>query len=100
MTIERLFPKHDHHTSRFLCCPSGIVVSDIDCCAVRHGFESWNDMDDCKRKVPVQQGGTLKSVKLVEGKERWDVSSGRSPSKLGWNRTKSYCHLHDAQSYG
>ncbi|GFW46072.1 hypothetical protein TNCV_3276891 [Trichonephila clavipes] len=23
---------------------------------------------------------------------------GCSPSKLGWNRAKSYCHLHGAQS--
>ncbi|GFT57227.1 hypothetical protein TNCV_1692331 [Trichonephila clavipes] len=48
-------------------------------------------------------GGTLNSrraasslVRLVAGDERWetpDPPPGCSPSKLGWNRAKSYCHL-------
>ncbi|GFV79525.1 transposable element Tcb1 transposase [Trichonephila clavipes] len=39
-------------------------------------------------------------VRLVVGDERWeapDPPSGCSPSKLGWNRAKSYFHLYSAQ---
>ncbi|GFX27042.1 histone-lysine N-methyltransferase SETMAR [Trichonephila clavipes] len=53
--------------------------------------------------------GTLNSrrainphVRLVEGEERWedpDPPQG-CPSKLGWNRAKSYRPLHGAQAYG
>ncbi|GFT71204.1 hypothetical protein TNCV_3002041 [Trichonephila clavipes] len=52
--------------------------------------------------VPLRHGGTLNSrraanplVWLVEGP--W-TPPGFSPSKLGWNRAKSFCHLHSAQS--
>ncbi|GFT33990.1 hypothetical protein TNCV_4384441 [Trichonephila clavipes] len=49
-------------------------------------------------------GGTLNSrraisppVRLVTGNERWETPDPPprcSPSKLGWNRAKSYCHLY------
>ncbi|GFW36958.1 uncharacterized protein TNCV_5018571 [Trichonephila clavipes] len=59
--------------------PSGIVVSDADCGAVGHGFESRRKgMDVCKCIVPARHGGTLNSrraasslERLVEGEERW-----------------------------
>ncbi|GFU03145.1 hypothetical protein TNCV_2720601 [Trichonephila clavipes] len=58
--------------------PSGIVVSDADCCAVGPGFESRRRHGClCKCIVPLWHGGTLNSrrasspfVRLVEGK-RW-----------------------------
>ncbi|GFT36526.1 hypothetical protein TNCV_1344831 [Trichonephila clavipes] len=40
---------------------------------------------------------------FVEEEEMWettDILAGCSPSKLGWNRAKSQCHLCGAQSYG
>ncbi|GFW53865.1 hypothetical protein TNCV_2446571 [Trichonephila clavipes] len=42
-------------------------------------------------------------MRLVEGEERWEVPDpppGCSPSKLGRNQAKSYCHLCGAQGYG
>ncbi|GFV37614.1 hypothetical protein TNCV_4401811 [Trichonephila clavipes] len=66
--------------------PTGIVVSDADCGA---------------------HGGTLNSrraasplVWLVEGVRGVKplATPGFHPSKLGWNRAESYCHLLDAQS--
>ncbi|GFT67346.1 uncharacterized protein TNCV_2360041 [Trichonephila clavipes] len=32
---------------------------------------------------------------MAEGEEEWEASDPPecSPSKLGWNRAKSYCHL-------
>ncbi|GFW52521.1 hypothetical protein TNCV_404491 [Trichonephila clavipes] len=41
-------------------------------------------------------------VWLVEGVERWEANDHARcpPSKLGWKRATSYCHLSDAQSYG
>ncbi|GFX88145.1 hypothetical protein TNCV_159601 [Trichonephila clavipes] len=57
----------------------------------------------------IVHGGTLNSrraasplVWLVDARGRkvgapW-LTPGFSPSKLGWNRAKSYCHLHGAQS--
>ncbi|GFY05214.1 hypothetical protein TNCV_2206601 [Trichonephila clavipes] len=38
-------------------------------------------------------------MRLVAGKERWEATDSPSgcSSKLGWNRAKSYCHLHGAQ---
>ncbi|GFV39393.1 hypothetical protein TNCV_1230941 [Trichonephila clavipes] len=60
--------------------------------------------------MPLQHGGTLNShraasplVRLVDGEERCqdlDPPPGCSPSKLRWNRAKSYCHLYGAQGYG
>ncbi|GFX89260.1 hypothetical protein TNCV_1339591 [Trichonephila clavipes] len=54
--------------------------------------------------------GTLNSrqaasplVRLVVGDEIWEAPDPFprfSPSKLGWNRAKSYCHLFGAQGYG
>ncbi|GFV22200.1 hypothetical protein TNCV_2674421 [Trichonephila clavipes] len=68
------------------------------------------DIDVCKRLVSSSHGGTLNIrratsslVKLVAGNERWenpDPPPGCSPSKLGWNRAKSYCHLYGSQGYG
>ncbi|GFT89274.1 transposable element Tcb1 transposase [Trichonephila clavipes] len=67
-------------------------------------------MDVCKCIVPSRHGGTLSSrraasplVRLVAGDERRESSDpppGYSPSKLGWNRAKSYCHLCGARGYG
>ncbi|GFV05033.1 hypothetical protein TNCV_222501 [Trichonephila clavipes] len=66
-------------------------------------------MDVCKCIVPSRHGGTLNSrlgvsplVRLVEGKERLELLDPTvfSPSKLEWNRAKSYCHLHGVQDYG
>ncbi|GFW33851.1 hypothetical protein TNCV_3589361 [Trichonephila clavipes] len=55
-------------------------------------------------------GGTLNSrraanplVWLVEGEEKWEASDRGpecSPSKIGVDRDKSYCHLYGAQSHG
>ncbi|GFW89615.1 hypothetical protein TNCV_1024991 [Trichonephila clavipes] len=39
-------------------------------------------------------------IRLMEGEERWeapDPPPGCSPSKLGRNPAKSYCHLYGAQ---
>ncbi|GFV67460.1 hypothetical protein TNCV_4621411 [Trichonephila clavipes] len=42
---------------------------------------------------------TSSLVRLVVGEERWEASYplGYSPSKLEWNRAKSYCHLYGAK---
>ncbi|GFW72535.1 uncharacterized protein TNCV_3797631 [Trichonephila clavipes] len=74
------------------------------------GSNPGEDMDVCKCTVPSRHGGTLNSrraanllVRLVEGEERWEASDHPpecSPSNFMWNRVKSYCHLHGAQSYG
>ncbi|GFU90290.1 retrovirus-related Pol polyprotein from transposon RE1 [Trichonephila clavipes] len=61
------------------------------------------------KELPLRHGDTLNSrratsllVWLVEGVERWEaLTTPRCPpSKLGWKRGKSYCHLYDAQNYG
>ncbi|GFS76669.1 transposable element Tcb1 transposase [Trichonephila clavipes] len=59
-------------------------------------------------KGPSRHKGTLNSHRaassllwLVEGEEKWEaplITPGCSTSTLGWNRTKSYGHLHGAQS--
>ncbi|GFV50937.1 hypothetical protein TNCV_301981 [Trichonephila clavipes] len=64
-------------------------------------------MGVCKYIVPLRHGGTLNSrrassplVRLGEREVRWKAPNppqGCSSSKLGWNRTKSYCHLYGAQ---
>ncbi|GFW53477.1 hypothetical protein TNCV_3928551 [Trichonephila clavipes] len=71
-------------------CPSGILFSDADCCAVWTGFESGEDMDACKCIVPSWHGGTLNSRRATSplvmlGEERWEAltTPGCSPSKLG-----------------
>ncbi|GFY35299.1 uncharacterized protein TNCV_796551 [Trichonephila clavipes] len=58
-------------------------------------------MDVCKCAVPLRHGGTLNSrraasprVRLVEGIERTLTTRRCPPSKLGWKRAKSYCHLY------
>ncbi|GFT49341.1 hypothetical protein TNCV_4583191 [Trichonephila clavipes] len=67
-------------------------------------------MSPIRYSVPSRNGDTLNSrraacpiVRLAEEEKRWespDPSPGCSPSKLEWNRTKLYCHLHYAQGYG
>ncbi|GFW30494.1 hypothetical protein TNCV_454321 [Trichonephila clavipes] len=49
--------------------------------------------------VPFRHMGTLNSRRALSPLVRgpWPPP-GFSPSKLGWNRAKSYCHLHGAQS--
>ncbi|GFW83334.1 hypothetical protein TNCV_2544321 [Trichonephila clavipes] len=72
------------------------------------GSNLGEDMDVCKCIVILRHGVILNSrraasslVKLVDGEEGWKaLSPGCSPSKLGWNRAKSYCHLYGAQGYG
>ncbi|GFT58966.1 uncharacterized protein TNCV_185821 [Trichonephila clavipes] len=74
------------------------------------GSNPGEDIDVCKCIVPLRHLGTLNSsrtashlVMWVEGEERWEASDPPlkySPSKLGWNPAKSYCHLYGAQSYG
>ncbi|GFW65127.1 hypothetical protein TNCV_393931 [Trichonephila clavipes] len=74
------------------------------------GSNPGEDMDVCKCIMPSRHGSTLSRrkaasplVRLVAGDERWedpDPTPGCSPSKLWWNRTKSYCHLYGAQGYG
>ncbi|GFW57372.1 transposable element Tcb1 transposase [Trichonephila clavipes] len=68
------------------------------------GSNTGEDMDVCKSIVPSRHGGTPNSrraasplVRLVKGDERREAGSG--PSKLGWNRAKSFCHLYGAQGY-
>ncbi|GFW18826.1 hypothetical protein TNCV_5132791 [Trichonephila clavipes] len=63
-----------------------------------------------KQRVPSRHVDTLNIhrvtsplVKLMAGDERWeapDPPPGCSPSKLEWNRAKSFCHLYGAQGYG
>ncbi|GFU54270.1 hypothetical protein TNCV_576541 [Trichonephila clavipes] len=67
------------------------------------GSNPGEDMDVCKCIVSLRYGDTLNSrraanrlVRLVAGDERWEASDpppGYSPSKLGCNLDKSYCHL-------
>ncbi|GFU24122.1 hypothetical protein TNCV_2007151 [Trichonephila clavipes] len=64
-------------------------------------------MDVCKCIVPLRHGGTTNShraasplVRLVDGEERWETPDPSPGSKLGWDRAKSYCHLHGTQGYG
>ncbi|GFY18927.1 hypothetical protein TNCV_3876151 [Trichonephila clavipes] len=66
-------------------------------------------MDVCKSIVPSRHRGTLNSrravsplVRLVAGDKRWEYPYPPpecSPSKLAWNRAKSYCHLYGVQGY-
>ncbi|GFY03361.1 hypothetical protein TNCV_1173191 [Trichonephila clavipes] len=42
-------------------------------------------------------------VRLVAEDERWEAPDPPpwcSPSKVGWNRAKSYCHLYSTHGYG
>ncbi|GFX03744.1 hypothetical protein TNCV_2113161 [Trichonephila clavipes] len=65
-------------------------------------------MDVCKCILPSRHGGTLNSrqaasplMRLVAGVKRWEAPDPppvSSPSKLGWNRPKSYCHLYGAKA--
>ncbi|GFT22136.1 hypothetical protein TNCV_3271821 [Trichonephila clavipes] len=58
-------------------------------------------------EVPSRYEGNLNNrrtarplLRLVVGDERWETPGlppGCSPSKLGWNRAKSYCHMYGAQ---
>ncbi|GFW28288.1 hypothetical protein TNCV_4639551 [Trichonephila clavipes] len=74
------------------------------------GSNPGGGMHVCKCIVLLRHRGTLNShqaasllVRLEEGEERWEVSNsppGFSPSKLGWNRAKSYCYPHGARSDG
>ncbi|GFS71135.1 transposable element Tcb1 transposase [Trichonephila clavipes] len=80
--ILQLFSTFTSSKSR----PSGIVISDAGCCAVGPGRRAASLL-----------------VRLMVGDERWeapDPPPGCFPSKLGWNRATSYCHLYGAQGYG
>ncbi|GFV46194.1 uncharacterized protein TNCV_2390741 [Trichonephila clavipes] len=72
-------------------------------------YHSWVSVDQAllsaTPSVPSLHGGTVNSrratspfVRLVAGDERWDTPD--PPSKLRWNRAKSYCQLYGAQGYG
>ncbi|GFV82786.1 uncharacterized protein TNCV_4147541 [Trichonephila clavipes] len=56
------------------------------------GSNSGEDMDVCKRIMPLRHGGTLNSrrvVWLVEGEERWEVSDHpQSVLPLNWGGTE------------
>ncbi|GFU57575.1 hypothetical protein TNCV_3637351 [Trichonephila clavipes] len=63
--------------------------------------EEWDKLPQQLLDNVVQTASPL--VRLVEGDERWvtpDPPPGYSPSKLWWNRAKSYCYLYGAQGYG
>ncbi|GFW96687.1 transposon Tf2-9 polyprotein [Trichonephila clavipes] len=69
--------------------PSGIVVSDADCCAVGMDSNPGEDMDVCKCLMPSRHGGTINSrrpvsplVMLVEDAERWEVPDHPQVSSL------------------
>ncbi|GFS67527.1 hypothetical protein TNCV_1419981 [Trichonephila clavipes] len=69
------------------------------------GLDAGECIDVCKCIVPSRHGGTLNSrraanphLRLVEEEESWKTHRECSLSKLEWNRAKSYCHLHGAQS--
>ncbi|GFX40812.1 hypothetical protein TNCV_3760361 [Trichonephila clavipes] len=64
--------------------PTDVVVSDADCGAVGTGRRAASPL-----------------VWLMEGVERWEAPAQPRcpPSKLGWKRAKSYCHLYGAESY-
>ncbi|GFX76427.1 hypothetical protein TNCV_5090661 [Trichonephila clavipes] len=72
------------------------------------GSNLGEDMDVCKCKVPLRQGGTLNNRRASSPLVwLWKRQRGGRPlpprcplSKLGWKRAKSYCHLYGAQSYG
>ncbi|GFY33291.1 hypothetical protein TNCV_1241411 [Trichonephila clavipes] len=95
-----------HQPSLFLhdkCeSPSGIVISDTDCCAVRPGFESRRAMDVCKCIVSLWHEDTLNShrvasplLRSVVGVEKWE--SPDSPRvfflKIGVEQTLSILSL-------
>ncbi|GFU63834.1 uncharacterized protein TNCV_3496461 [Trichonephila clavipes] len=76
-----------------LRCPSGIVVSDIDCCATGPGFESR------RRQGCFRHGGTLNSyraksplVRLVKGEERWEAPDlPQGVLSQNWGGTDQNC---------
>ncbi|GFU70277.1 hypothetical protein TNCV_904191 [Trichonephila clavipes] len=93
------------------------VIADIRPQMLEKVIENWTSRLDyirASRGSPMPEiifkMGTLNSrqaasplVRLVAGNEWWeapDPSPGCSPSKLGWNRAKSYYHLYGAQGYG
>ncbi|GFW15269.1 hypothetical protein TNCV_174141 [Trichonephila clavipes] len=83
-------------------CPNGKWLATLT--AMPQGLSSnpGEDMDVCKCIGPLRHGGILNSRRAVSPFV-WLVGglcppSGFSSSKLGWNRAKSFCHLHDAQS--
>ncbi|GFT09923.1 hypothetical protein TNCV_1113971 [Trichonephila clavipes] len=74
------------------------------------GLNRGEDMDVCKCIVPSRHALSSRRaasslVRLVAGDERWETPDPPprcSPSKLGWNRAKSYYHLYlySDQGYG
>ncbi|GFW66498.1 histone-lysine N-methyltransferase SETMAR [Trichonephila clavipes] len=78
---------------------SQIVTGDETWC---HHFEpesvrASSSPPPCTPVLPLSHKA---SPELVEGEERWKTLTTPwcSHSKLGWKRTKSYCHLHGAQT--
>ncbi|GFV41763.1 hypothetical protein TNCV_3629141 [Trichonephila clavipes] len=70
------------------------------------GSNIGEGMDVGKCIVSLRHGGTLNNhlvasplVRFVEGGGRPLITPRSSPPKLRWNRAKSCCHLHSAQSY-
>ncbi|GFV97031.1 hypothetical protein TNCV_3526171 [Trichonephila clavipes] len=62
------------------------------------GSNPGEGMDVCKCIVPSRHGG-CKSSREVGGRGRevgGPCPPGCSPSRLGWNQAKSYCHLNGA----
>ncbi|GFW39087.1 histone-lysine N-methyltransferase SETMAR [Trichonephila clavipes] len=92
------------------------VIADIRPQMLEKVIENWTSRLDyirASRGSPIPEiifkMGTLNNrraasplVRLVAEDERWEAPgppTGCSPSKLEWNRAKSYCHLYGAQGY-
>ncbi|GFW61351.1 uncharacterized protein TNCV_4136691 [Trichonephila clavipes] len=77
--------------------PSGIEVSNADCCAVGPQFESRRKhagySKQLSNNLSLEAGGSGRGRRPL-------TSPGCSPSKLGWNRAKPSCDLYDDQVYG
>ncbi|GFW00721.1 hypothetical protein TNCV_2304941 [Trichonephila clavipes] len=63
----------------------------------RSGSKPGSTDSTCNNPSPRRQAASP-LVMLVEGEERWEDPDLPS-SKLEWNRGKTFCYLHGAQSY-
>ncbi|GFX60417.1 hypothetical protein TNCV_4076391 [Trichonephila clavipes] len=68
---------------------------------------AWGTLNSCMSSREVggreREPSNRKPSRMVGGGvERWEAPNYRRypPSKLGWKRAGSYCHLYGAQSYG
>ncbi|GFU31192.1 hypothetical protein TNCV_1741911 [Trichonephila clavipes] len=87
----------------FLRCKKSTASMSYDYAASSNPGEG---MAVCKCIVPLRYVGTLSICgaacpleRLVEGEDKRPLTiPGVLTSKLGWNRAKSFCHLHGARS--